>query len=414
VGPPDATTRAAEQVLDSERGRDITLRLEPMSPTSSPLRAFVEAQVASGALVGAVAAMVLPDASEQLCAAGFADAERAQPMRLNTIVRLHSLSKALTSAALLTLVDAGACELGTPLADILPAFGSWRTARLLASRQTSPPITLRHLLTHSSGFSYPKRRGTPAERSLAQALGAAASERSLPLSEWSERIAHGDLAHEPGASFSYGVSTDLLGRVIEVLSDLPLDRFLRERLTEPLGMHDTAFAVPPEKLQRLARLYRTTGSGHELHEAQSAEQPVFLSGGAGLFSTANDYLRFCRMLLAEGELDARRVLRAETVRSFARCLLTGHIPARDLERGLGRGVGHGLIGRVVTDPRRSGYGSAGTYGWDGAAGCTFLVDPERKVAALLMTQIFPWQPRLLPEFRRSVEATTAAFFTNRR
>jgi CubicO group peptidase (beta-lactamase class C family) len=379
-----------------------------MPVPDSPLQTFVESQVQNGALVGAVAALLLPDGSVETHAAGAADLERAAPMSASSIVRLHSLSKALTSVALLTLIDAGVCELDTKLADIVPAFGSWRVARLLSARQTSPAITLRHLLTHTSGLTYPNRRGNSAARSLARSLGTHHKDRDFPLSDWIELVASSDLAHEPRASFTYGVSTDVIGRVIEVLSNTQLDHFLREKVTAPLGMADTAFEVPAEKRARLARIYHTKDRGHEPDADQGCEQPAFLSGGAGLFSTANDYLRFCRMLLSEGELDGHRVLHPETVRSLSRCLLTGHIPARDLERGLGRGVGHGLIARVVTDPRRSGYGTVGTYGWDGAAGCTFLVDPGRHLAAVLVTQIFPWQPQLLPEFRRRVDERATA------
>lgn len=379
---------------------------EPSSPAPTPLDAFLQARVRAGSLVGAVALLATKDSVLHVSVAGCANEAAQLPMLPDSIVRIHSMSKAITSVAALTLLERGLCTLDTEVADVLPNFSQLCRRHWFGARRRAP-ITLSHLLTHTSGLAYPNPKGARNERELAHALGAAGESDAFPLSEWAERLAHARLAHAPGARFTYGVSTDLLGRIIEVLSGSTLDRYVQQHVTEPLGMHDTGFGVPAEKHDRVSRFYYREGDGHRAAKSTVYTQPAFLSGGGGLFSSANDYLRFCRMLLGEGALDGVRVLSAPLVRSFARCALTGRLTRARIEagHGLGPGIGHGLVGRVVTDPGRSHFGERGTFGWDGMGGGTFFVDPKRDFAAVFITQILPWQADLHPAFRRAAYAT---------
>lgn len=381
---------------------------EPSSPVPTPLDAFLQARVRAGSLVGAVALLANKHSVLHVSVAGCADQAAQLPMSTDSIVRIHSMSKAITSVAALTLLERGLCTLDTKVADVLPNYARL-CRRHWSGVRRSEPVTLFHLLTHTSGLAYPNPKGTRSERELARALGAAGESDAYPLSEWAVRLAQAPLAHAPGARFTYGVSMELLGRIIEVLSGLTLDRYVQQHVTEPLGMFDTGFGVPAEKHHRVSRFYYREGDGHRAAKSTVYTQPAFLSGGGGLFSTGNDYLRFCRMLLAEGALDGVRILSAALVRSFARCALTGRLSRARIEagHGLGPGVGHGLVGRVVTDPQRSHFGERGTFGWDGMGGGTFFVDPERDFAAVFITQILPWQADLHPAFRRAAYATHA-------
>jgi len=259
------------------------------------------------------------------------------------------------------------------------------------------PMTVRHLLTHTSGLTYGE--GNPgAVARLYEECRTDFGPDDGPLSEVVERLAAIPLLFEPGTAWGYGVSLDVVGRVVEVASGLPLDRFVEERIVGPLGLVDTGFAVPPEKLGRLAALYEATPDELLALLESPAESPYAgevstFSGGAGLVSTAEDFFRIAELLRRGGELDGVRLLREETVR-----LMTGDRLGRDLS-ALGQltfnetattGVGFGLGVSVVVDPARTAWRSfAGEFAWGGYGSTAFWVDPVHDVTTVFLTQVIP-------------------------
>jgi CubicO group peptidase (beta-lactamase class C family) len=216
------------------------------------------------------------------------------------------------------------------------------------------------------------------------------------------------LAHQPGARFTYGFSIDVLGRLIEVLSGKPLDVFLERRIFGPLGMRDTFFAVPAEKKDRLAVVYGKGRDGtlqrNDLVSRGYEMAPRFLSGGGGLYSTAPDYLAFAQMLTNGGELGGARILGRRTVDLMRSCHVPQIMDLPSVRDGsaFGPGCTYGLGGRVVADDSKGLFGSVGTYGWDGAAGTTFLTDPQEELTALFFTQVSPWPAGIHEQFKTLV------------
>ena len=336
---------------------------------------------------------------------GARDAEADLPVTTDTLWRVYSMTKPITSVAAMMLVEQGMLELNDPVSRYIPEFADTRVylrgsaLRPLTVPQTEP-IRLWHLLTHTSGLTYGFHQtdvvdaiyrqrgyelGTPPGRDLA---GACADWASMPL------------AFQPGTEWNYGVSTDVLGRVIEVVSGLTLDRFFAERIFEPLGLTDTGFSVPAEDQQRLAALYtRHPGTGrftrNDALGSAAKRVPTVLAGGHGLVSSAADYHRFTQMLLGGGELEGTRLLGSRTVDYMVRNHLPGDADLHDFGRPLfaetpmvGTGFGLGFAvnldaaaGKVLT--------SEGEFGWGGMASTVFWVDPAEEITALLFTQLMP-------------------------
>lgn len=361
---------------------------------------FLDDHVRTGRLAGAVSVAVTRSGIRSIACHGLRDVAARYAIEHDTIFRLHSMSKPLTALGLLSLCDEGRCALDTRAGELVPALAG-----------LSPSLTLRHLLTHTAGLPYPDAAGGPAERSLALAIGDMMTDpHRLSLAEWTERLGQCQLKHAPGADFTYGISIDLVGRIIEVIAEMPLDAFLYERIFAPLGMVDTGFRLSAAQRARVAHVYRATGTGDFASVPAAVEEPRFLSGGGGLYSTAHDYARFCQLLLSDGLLDGMRLIRPEMVDAIASCQL-GELRARPAirtHRDLGPGASFGLLGRVVCEPEISGYGARGTFGWDGVCGNTFFVDRAAGLAGILLTQILPWPENLHRDFRRSVYALEAS------
>ena len=351
---------------------------------------------------------------------GKMDLEDDRPLRSDTIHRIYSMSKVITGAATMIAYERGRFLLNDPISKHLPALAElgvmeWDeqgdTRVVPAQRQP----TVLDLLRHSSGFSYsfiaPPPLGeryveasiTPGLRPLPipTALGPTGPDASARLEDMVERLGRLPLAIQPGSAWHYGINMDVLGRLIEVSSGRSFPEFLEQELFAPLGMKDTAFYVPAQKVDRFAALYGPTPeSGLELIDAPRAssylEAPAMPGGGGGLVGTAHDYMRFALMLLGGGELDGRRVLGPRTVE----LMMSNHLPSVDFgDRPLvfatgdayangGLGVGFGLSGSVITQPAFTGLPvSQGTFGWGGAASTFFWVDPEQDVAVVFMTQL---------------------------
>jgi CubicO group peptidase (beta-lactamase class C family) len=345
---------------------------------------------------------------------GLASIESSKPLAEDTIYHIYSMSKPVTAVALLMLMEEGLFQLDEPAAHFVPELGTLKV--LEGTADSGPvlvdlerPVTFRHLFTHTAGICYPASTGSPAERLLSEAMGGDVfCETPLTLERWVKLLVRAPLTHQPGAGWTYGFSMDVMGRLVEVLSGMTFDRFLQERLFGPLGMKDTSFCVPDEKLSRLAAVYGRSDAG-ELQEVEWASRgygtkPVFLSGGGGLFSTGPDYLRFAQMLVNGGALDGARILGRRTVDLMRMCHVAqlADLPAVRSGDAFDPGCTFGLGGRVVADESKGLFGSRGTYGWDGLAGTSFFVDPVEELTGLFFTQINPWPDRLLEQFRTLV------------
>jgi CubicO group peptidase (beta-lactamase class C family) len=326
---------------------------------------------------------------------GERDRENALPMEKDTIFRVYSMSKIVTSAAIMQLHERALLRLDDPVEKYLPALakrqvmtGGTAEAPQLAPAKRS--VTIKDLLTHTAGYVYPGMFGKAPVDGL---YSKAAVTSAKTMDEFVERLAQVPLSHQPGERFTYGVSIDVLGAIVAKVSGQRFDAYIAEHLTGPLKMVDTAFDVPASKRSRLAKVY-TTSKGGAL-EPVAAEQLVMTSmdtsqmhwGGAGLFSTVGDYARFGQMLLNGGELDGARVLGRKSVELMMANALT-HTPTP--YRAGTDYDGFGLGGAVRVDlPKSARLGSVGQFGWTGAATTYFNIDPQEKTVALVFTQHFP-------------------------
>jgi CubicO group peptidase (beta-lactamase class C family) len=318
---------------------------------------------------------------------GFQDLEEKKPMRPDTIFRIFSMTKPITSAAVMMLYEEGKFLLDDPVSKYAPAFADLKVLVREGGSSSDVvdlkrPLTIHDLLTHTSGLS--NSRGY---------LEAKVFTPRDTLAQMAARLATVPLAHQPGEAWRYGQSLDLLAYLVEVWSGKSYDVFLRERIFEPLGMSDTAYFVPQEKLGRVARSYSLNDAGVVMpaeRRGDPSAKPTYFPGGAGLYSTAGDYLRFCQMLINGGELDGKRLL-SETTVSF---MMRNHLPRAIIPPGgpNGRkGYGFGIGGAVLMDPAASGVLSIeGEYSWGGAAGTYFWVDRKNELAAVWMVQRPPF------------------------
>jgi CubicO group peptidase (beta-lactamase class C family) len=335
---------------------------------------------------------------------GLRDREAGLPVEPDTIWRIYSMTKPLTSVAAMMLYEEGLLSLRRPLAEILPEFAAARVYSLGSALNpgTVPaaPILLWHLLTHTSGMTYGFLHQHPMDELHRLMDVEFIPSEDFSLADAVQRWATVPLLFQPGTGWNYGVSTDVLGRVVEVVSGMPLDRFFAERITGPLGMVDTAFTVPAGKADRLAGLYLSAKAGQTpVRKDDFTTDPrgavTFFSGGGGLVSTAADYLRFTRMLLNRGELDGVRLLGSRTIDYMTRNHLPGGVDIPTLGRPMSPqdafdGVGFGLGFSVSLDPVRTEVlGSAGEYAWGGLASTTFWVDPVERITVVFMTQLIP-------------------------
>lgn len=315
---------------------------------------------------------------------GHRDLARREPMPLDAIFRLYSMTKPIASAAALLLMEEGALTLDDPIARHLPEFAG---LRLQDGSAPARPPSLRHLLSHTAGFA------TDGADAGFPKLAAAAPQEAPDLAGLARRLAAVPLAAEPGSRFRYdGLNTEVLCRVVEVVSGRPFAVFLQERLLGPLGMADTGFTMPPASRHRIADITAVGDDGRlRLADGPSAARPgvalrPYDSGAGGLYSTAMDYLRFAQMLLDEGWWRGRRLLSRHTV-ALMRMNQVAHL---DTAGGLAPGEGFGLGVSMVLDPARRGrLGSEGAFGWPGAATTCFTVDPRERLVALLLMQHLP-------------------------
>lgn len=383
----------AEAQVSAPSTRAIPVDAEGAGFDSSALEALdalFEREVEQGRVVGCVALAARGDHVGYCRTFGLRDREAEEPMTEDTIFRIYSMSKPVTSVAVLMLVERGSIQLDDPVEKHLPALAEQRVLAEVDGEMVEVAaersMTVRDLLRHTSGLTYGFFGNTPVDQAYRKA---GILSRQDDLEALVEELAEIPLLHQPGTRYHYSVSTDVLGRLVEVVSGQDFAAFLEENIFEPLGMVDTFFTVPRERQERLAQLYRPVeGGGLAPARAMTSWRFVnpnrFYSGGGGLCSTIGDYLRFARMLLGKGELDGTRILEEETVAAMTSDQL-GEIRGR--RGGFRFGLG------VSIDDR-------GRYGWGGAAGTRFWIDPREGMIGLFMVQIYPYRA---PNYERQMK-----------
>ena len=337
-------------------------------------------------------------------AGGQRDVEAGLPIEHDTLFRIYSMTKPITSVAAMMLYEEGGFDLKEPLHRFIPSFRNARVFRSGSALQpvTEPmtePIRLWHLLTHTSGLSYGFHYAHPVDAMYRAAGFEWGAPKGADLEAVCDLLAAIPLVFQPGSGWNYSMSTDVLGRVVEVVSGQTLDVFLKERLFDPLGMNDTSFWVDEPEHDRLAALYLPEPGTRKAVVTpmgrQAQRPPSFLGGGGGLVSTAGDYHRFTEMLRRRGELDGVRILGTRTLDYMIQNHLPGHV---DLEQ-FGQstfaetsfdGVGFGLGFSIIDDPVAYRVLAAqGEYGWGGAASTAFWVDPQNDLTVSFFTQLLP-------------------------
>ncbi len=340
-----------------------------------------------------------------LSAMGAMDRERNKPMATDTIFRFYSMTKPITSVALMQLHERGMFQLTDPVSRFIP---QWRDLQVMCGGEwpnfTTKPaersMSVRDLLSHQSGLTYGFMEGGLELAYNKADVYSAGTMRGRDLQSMIDRLAELPLKFSPGENWNYGVSTDVCGYLVQTISGQRFDEYLQEHIFAPLGMEDTAFDVPAEKIDRFAANYER-GPDRQLlllddpATSHYAQPQTFYSGGGGLVSTANDYYRFCQALLNGGELDGARVLGPKTIE----LMTLNHLPnGEDLsERALGSfsetandGIGFGLGFAVLQDlARTQNVGSIGEYYWGGAASTIFWIDPAEELIVLFLTQFMP-------------------------
>ncbi|MDE2857758.1 MAG: serine hydrolase [Chloroflexota bacterium] len=336
---------------------------------------------------------------------GLMDIEAGRPMEADALFRIYSMTKPIVSLALMMLHDAGRLQLHDPVAKYIPSIGKMKafshvSDRVLRTVEQDPPMTVFHLLTHMSGLTYGDDPYHPVDQRFVKASEENGFfRRDMPLEELVAHFADLPLKFQPGGDWNYGVSTDVLGYLLQVIADMPLADFLKRRIFAPLGMADTDFYVPQDQVHRLARIYTSDAIydpqllAHDDVALGDVRGPTTCpSGGGGLVSTAVDYLRFATMLINGGELDGARIVSPMTIKRMT----TNAVPRAYLPLKVGverYGYGFGLGFRVMLDVgQANGYSSPGEYGWAGAAATYFVVDPREELVILLMTQMWSTQP----------------------
>ena len=338
-------------------------------------------------------------------AVGMADREAKKPMRTDSIFRICSMSKPITSVAVMMLYEEGRFTLNEPVSDFIPEFKDVKVLEPpYPQDKTSPPgatvaakrpITIRHLLTHTSGLTY--HWNDRVGRAYVEAgIGAGLLQQEGTIGDGVKKLAGMPLLFQPGDAWEYSLADDVLGYLVEVVSGMPLDEVFRQRIFQPLGMKDTAFFLPDEKVPRLATAYTYYADKglqpilekQAVKEGQfsySADYPyrgprTYFSGGGGLCSTAEDYYRFCQMMLNGGELNGVRLLSRKSVELMSE----NHTQGKLQEMGYGLGFG------VTSEPKfLTELGSVGSYYWGGFYYTSFVIDPKERLIAIFMGQLHP-------------------------
>ena len=405
LAAPSAQQRAA--VPSRSAATTAGFSAERLGRLDAALQQYVDDKRVAGAV-----ALVLRDGRQVYQkAVGWSDQDAGRRMEPDTIVRIASQTKAITSVAILQLAEEGRLTIGNAVSQFIPAYAKTTVAVRSEAGVTTVParrqITIRDLLTHTAGISY----GTDshlAAQYQAKGLGPAAgrgwytADKDEPVCETMERLASLPFAAQPGDAYVYGYNTDILGCVVERASGVPLDKYIESRITGPLGMKDTHFFLPPAQKDRLAVVYTSGPDGGIVRAAEGGKgQGDYVegprrnfAGGAGLLSTARDYARFLEMIRRGGTLDGVRIL---SPRSVA-LMTTNQVGTLFSTAGRGFGLGFETTDRYGA----SGMQSVGSFGWGGAYGSSYRVDPVERLVLVLMVQIFDRQSDITDKFHTLV------------
>jgi CubicO group peptidase (beta-lactamase class C family) len=385
-----APTGALDQPRAAELPQVAPAEVGLSSTKLQRIKKIVQGQVDKKRIAGAVILVARRGKIAFLEPFGKLDLKSGKPMPPDAIFRFYSMTKPITSVAALVLVEAGKLKLDEPVGNYLPELKELRVHagkdQTIAAKRA---VTIRDLMRHTSGFTYGMPNGSPVDRLY---IKNKIDEGTLP--DMIRKLGTLPLQDQPGTRFNYSYSTDVLGRVIEVVSGEPLDKFFRDRILGPLDMHDTGFTIADEKLDRFAAAYaRGSKAGLGVIDSPTTsryrKQPRLFSGGGGLLSTARDYCRFCQMLLNGGELDGTRLLRPETVAQMT----SNQLPKEALPVRLGGFPvpGHGFgLGVMVRMQVPSGPALPdGEFSWSGAASTYFWVAPKPQLIVIILQQIEP-------------------------
>ena len=364
----------------------VGLSSEQLNQATTQLHRHIE----SGDIAGVVAAVVRHGQLAYFEALGTIDTTLANDMPGDALFRLYSMTRPITSLAAMMLWEEGKFELTDPISKFLPEFVDQRVLQNADTPdlQTTVPrrgnITVEHLLTHTSGLG-----GRNSEMYRAEKVRL----RSISIEDMVSNAARVPLYEQPGTRWRYGISTTILGRLIEVWSGVSLDTFFEQRIFKPLGMTDTVFWVDDSRLERFGPVYRPSRRGvlqpHQIELVPFTEQPPLTEGGVGLVSTVPDYLRFAQLFLNNGTWDGQQILQPDTVA----LMTTNRLPAAVLPIGFGQpqpGRGWGLGFCVVIDSTDFPYPvNQGTYWWDGSSGTRFFIDPVYDMVTVIMAAVSP-------------------------
>lgn len=360
----------------------------------------IDGYVNDGRLPGALCLVSRRGEEAYFHASGLRDVERGLPMQRDTVVRLYSMTKPIASVALMMLYEEGRFQLDDAVSDTIE---SWREMRVFAAGdadgyatvEVESPLTIKHLLTHTSGLTYGFANQHPVD-----ALYQRANVNNGTLDEMVAKLADIPLKFQPGTRWNYGLSTDVCGYLVEQFSGQPLDEFVAERITGPLAMRDSGFQVQAGGEGRFAACYRHEAEASyalqdDPEKSRYLSRPTFLSGGGGMVGTLDDYHRFALMLLNKGALAGERLLGRKTVEYMA----TNHLPGNVDLAAMGQpvftetsyeGIGFGLGFSVVVDPAAANVlDSVGEFAWGGAASTYFWIDPVEELIVVFLTQLLP-------------------------
>lgn len=373
----------------------------------------INAEIAAGKIPGAVALVARNGNIVFHKSFGVADLKTGTPMQIGSIFRIASMTKAITTTAVMMLYEQGHFQLNDPLAKYIPAFADMRVltgvdeAGKTTTTAASKPIRIIDLLTHTSGIGYPFMHSSVQKIYHAAGVIDGLTARDINLQSQMLLLARQPLMFEPGSEWAYGLSADLLGYLVEVISGKSLERFFAEDIFAPLGMQDSYFYIPAAKAKRLVTLYGDfKGQGLVVLEAsdtgfirENPRYPVegahsYFSGGAGLSSTTQDFARFCQMLLNDGAFEGTRLLSRKSVELM-------HTPRADINQDGKADFGLGFW--INTDPAQTGeLGSTGAYSWGGAFSTSFWIDPDENLVGVFMTQVRPVQSDIRARFKTLV------------
>ena len=396
-----AFSALAQGLPKASQPEDVGFSSERLKRVTSAFQTDVD----KGTIPGAVVLIARNGKVAYLEAIGFQDREKKVPMSTDAIFQIASMTKPFTSVAIMMLVEEGKILLSDPASVYLPEFKTLQVGVEKINAATGNPelslepaqrqMTIQDLLRHTSGLTYSFLGKSLVKEAYSEAK---VFDPNQTLAEFVTKLSKLPLAHQPGTTWDYSMSTDVLGRIVEVVSGVPFDQFIADRIVKPLGLSDTGFFVAEEKAGRVARPQVDPATGKPPPIADVTKRPNWMSGGGGMVSTASDYVRFSQMLLNGGELDGARLLSPHTV-----ALMTSDQTPPDIAYSRealqifeplgiaptprdGQGFGLGFMVRTRTGQNMVP-GSPGVFYWQGAWGTAFWVDPKEKLIAVLLVQV---------------------------